>query len=166
MLDERHIAVRYDFAMQRRKEFREIQLLDSVAGTERAPGFIQSSRRRQMPGARRDRRDQNAHRAMLGNCRESPIRNERRSARTANLYQALHRTGTSPEGRHENSPAFQGWVRASGNPASPEETADFIPNVLPLSLNAMVPSHLSRPFGTCASSNQVPNLERLGYSRI
>src|SRR3954471_22754830 len=61
--------------MQWRKEFREIEFLDGVAGTQSAPGFVQSGGRGQMARTGGNRRNQNAHRGMLGNCGESPIRN-------------------------------------------------------------------------------------------
>jgi hypothetical protein len=32
-----------------------------------------------------------------------------------------------PEGRSDNSPTFQGWVRMSEDPVRPEGTADFNP---------------------------------------
>jgi hypothetical protein len=76
--------------------------------------------------------------------------------------------GCSPEGRYDNSPAFQGWVRTSENPLSPAGTADFNPKPFVV-LDAMFPSAV--PVGTYAivkSRSPIP-LAALGetsYSRI
>src|SRR6266581_5187763 len=41
VLDQGDVSIGYNFAMQRRKEFREIELFDSVIRSERAPCFVQ-----------------------------------------------------------------------------------------------------------------------------
>ena len=47
--DERHVAVGDHLAMERRKEFGEVELFDYVSRAKAAPGFIEGSGSGEMP---------------------------------------------------------------------------------------------------------------------
>src|ERR1017187_5020513 len=59
--DEFYIAVLVDFFVERREKFHEVETLDEIFGTRRAPRFFHGRRRRYVSAARRNRRDENPH---------------------------------------------------------------------------------------------------------
>src|SRR6187549_1236905 len=69
----------------------------------------------------------------------------------------------SPGGKYDNSPTFEGWVRSTEDPTSPERDGRL--QLQGISVRAEV-GHpaFSRPVGTqCNRKFMVPNLQRLGY---
>jgi len=68
----------------------------------------------------------------------------------------------SPGGRYDNSPTFQGWVRSTEDPTSPERDGRLQLQGISVRTDVGHPA-FSRPVGTqCNRKFVVPNLERLG----
>jgi hypothetical protein len=61
VLDDFDVAVRYNFAVERRKELNEVEALDDIIGAGGAPRFIQGCGGGQVPAASRNSCNQDTH---------------------------------------------------------------------------------------------------------